>query len=210
MPNATAPAARVVVSAIILAAGGSTRLGRPKQLLDYRGRTLLRHSVEQALASTCRPVIVVLGADTDRHRQELAGLDVHAAINANWAEGMGSSIRAGIRALEAHAPEATGAVIMLCDQPLVTAAFVDALVERHVETGGLTVAAEYGDCPGVPALFPRVRFTELAQLEDEGGARGLLRDPSARMTTVPCPEAAVDVDTMADYEALHAVVQGSS
>jgi molybdenum cofactor cytidylyltransferase len=222
------------VAAIVLAAGASTRLGagRSKQLLLYQGRTLLRHSVEQALASSCRPVIVVLGAEVERCQRELAGLDVHVAINPAWAEGMGSSIRAGMTALTAAASGVRGVVITLCDQPLVGSAFIDRLVQRFrleaAESGAPpesgeavdrvtahsevadpepTVAAEYDGRPGVPALFPRSRFAELSRLDGAAGARHLLRaTPAERdakgVITLPCPEAAVDVDTITDYEAL--------
>jgi molybdenum cofactor cytidylyltransferase len=240
------------VAAIVLAAGASTRLGagRSKQLLRYQGRTLLRHSVEQALGSSCRPVIVVLGAEVERCEQELAGLDVHVTINPAWADGMGSSIRAGMTALTAAAPDARAVVITLCDQPLVGAAFIDRLVQRYrteaAERGApteggeptgrgeaatrkpvdaksgaaaesvapadreLTVAAEYDGRPGVPALFPRSRFAELSRLDGAAGARHLLRATPAQraahdvvtLVTLPCPEAAVDVDTITDYEAL--------
>jgi molybdenum cofactor cytidylyltransferase len=187
---------------IVLAAGGSTRLGRPKQLLAYHGRTLLRHSVEQALASACRPVIVVLGAEAEACTQAIAGLDVRIAINAAWADGMGSSIRVGMTALLREAPDTSAVVIMLCDQPLVTGAFLDELARLHADTGRSTIAAEYAGQPGVPALFARARFDELARLDGASGAKRLLRDASAETLTVPCPEAAVDVDTAADYEAL--------
>jgi molybdenum cofactor cytidylyltransferase len=251
MDTSTRPAANAAVTAsgavaaIVLAAGASTRLGagRSKQLLRYQGRTLLRHSVEQALASSCRPVIVVLGAEVERCQRELAGLDVHVTINPAWADGMGSSIRAGMTALTAAAPGARAVVITLCDQPLVGAAFIDRLVQRYqaaaaesggaVQSGGTaqsgepaerepTVAAEYEGRPGVPALFPRSRFAELSRLDGAAGARHLLRvapatsaapagpaGPAApaqraarEVVTLPCPEAAVDVDTITDYEAL--------
>jgi molybdenum cofactor cytidylyltransferase len=202
------------VAAIVLAAGASTRLGagRSKQLLRYQARTLLRHSAEQALASSCRPVIVVLGAEVERCQRELEGLDVHVAINPAWAECMGSSIRAGITALSAIAPDSQAVVITLCDQPLVGAAFIDRLVERYRSdwneaAAEITVAAEYDGRPGVPALFPRSRFAELSRLDGAAGARHLLRASSAPgaaqdVVTLPCPEAAVDVDTITDYEAL--------
>ena len=194
------------VGAILLAAGGSTRLGRPKQLLAYRGRTLLRHAAEQALASRARPVVVVLGADEARCQQELAGLaatDVVSVPNPDWAVGMGSSIRTGVTALMGHAPDVRGAIILLCDQPLVTAEVLDTLIARHVEAPAATIAAHYAGEPGVPALFPRARFGELAQLDGASGAKRLLRATEASpLVTVPCPGAAIDVDTLADYEAL--------
>jgi molybdenum cofactor cytidylyltransferase len=202
------------IAAIVLAAGASTRLGggRSKQLLRYQGRTLLRHSAEQALASSCRPVIVVLGAEVERCQRELAGLDVHVTINPAWADGMGSSIRAGMTTLAASAPDARAVVIMLCDQPLVTGEFIDRLVTESGSGGGSaadqerTVAAEYEGRAGVPALFPRARFDELSRLDGAAGARHLLRAApgreSSHVVTLPCPEAAVDVDTITDYEAL--------
>lgn len=232
--DATAVTPSGTIAAIVLAAGASTRLGagRSKQLLRYQGRTLLRHSVEQALSSSCRPVIVVLGAEVERCQRELDGLDVHVAINPEWAEGMGSSIRVGMAAVTAAAADARAVVITLCDQPLVGAAFIDRLVQRYraeaaetahavkaAESGEPTVAAEYDGRPGVPALFPRSRFAELARLDGAAGARHLLRaaragaaqhvaqgverdEARAAVITLPCPEAAVDVDTITDYEAL--------
>jgi molybdenum cofactor cytidylyltransferase len=207
---------------MILAAGGSTRLGRPKQLLPWRGRTLLRHAAEQALTSSCRPVVVVLGAIVDECERELAGLDVQVAINPAWADGMGSSIRTGIAALTRGSDDADGtgeggdsvcmldaAIVMLCDQPLVTGAFLDELSEAHVRTGRATIAAAYSGQPGVPALFGRSRFAELAELDRASGAKRLLRDPSAETLTLACPQAAIDVDTMADYEAAQATLPES-
>lgn len=207
-----------LVGAILLAAGGSTRLGRPKQLLMYRGRTLLRHAVEQALASRARPIVVVLGADEARCQEELTGLaatDVVIASNPDWAVGMGSSIHTGVATLIARAPEVQGALILLCDQPLVTASVLDTLIARHAEAPGATIAASYADEPGVPALFPRARFDELTRLDGASGAKRLLRASGATgatgdtgLITVPCPDAAIDVDTLADYEALpHAAPQ---
>ncbi len=218
------------VAAIVLAAGASTRLGagRSKQLLRYQGRTLLRHSVEQALASSCRPVIVVLGAEVERCQRELAGLDVHVAINPAWADGMGSSIRAGMTALTAAAPGARAVVITLCDQPLVGAAFIDRLVQRFrleaAESGEPPESGEAADrevadgsrrwppnMTGDPASRHcfRVRGSRSCRASTARPARGTccVRLPrnayaQARVVTLPCPEAAVDVDTITDYEAL--------
>jgi molybdenum cofactor cytidylyltransferase len=194
------------VGAILLAAGGSTRLGRPKQLLMYRGRTLLRHAVEQALASRARPLVVVLGADEVRCQQELSGFaatEVVIARNPDWAVGMGSSIATGVTTLIARAPDVWAAIIVLCDQPLVTADVLDTLIARHTDAPDATVAAHYAGEPGVPALFPRARFDELARLDGASGAKRLLRASGGTpLITVPCPEAAIDVDTLADYEAL--------
>ncbi|MGA2556068.1 MAG: nucleotidyltransferase family protein [Verrucomicrobiota bacterium] len=187
---------------IILAAGASTRLGRPKQLLPFRGRSLLRHAAETALASSCRPVVVVLGAFADRLGRELSGLPVTIAMNPQWQEGISSSIRAGLKALP---PERTGpdaVLIMLCDQPLVPAQFLDRLLAVHQSSGSGIVAAEYGGQPGVPALFSRDYFAELAALCGSGGAKPIIVKHAKLSRRIPLPEAALDIDCQEDVASL--------
>jgi molybdenum cofactor cytidylyltransferase len=180
---------------IILAAGGSTRLAQPKQLLPLRGRSLLRHAAETALASVCRPVVAVLGAKADQMRLELAGLDVTVVNNPQWQTGIASSIRTGVEAIVGAACD--GVVMMLCDQPLVSAS----LLNRLVKAGELA-AAEYGGTVGVPAYFAAEFFPELMALSGDTGAKSvLLRHPS-KMARVPYPEAAIDIDTKEDYQRL--------
>lgn len=193
---------------ILLAAGGSSRLGRPKQLLLYQGRTLLRHAAETAFASGCRPVVVVLGAQADRLRAEIAGLEVVIADNPDWARGMGSSVRAGLRALEASAPDAAGVVLMLCDQPLITAASLDALVQSHIDTSAPLVASEYGGTRGVPAFFGRSLFPDLLALKGEQGAKAVLAAHASEVVALPLPAGVWDVDTASDYERLQATRPG--
>jgi molybdenum cofactor cytidylyltransferase len=196
-----APAPQVAL--LLLAAGGSTRMGRPKQLLEYGGQPLLRHSVEQALGSRCRPVVVVLGADADACRAAIHDLPVQIVLNHDWAQGMGSSIRAGMSVLAAgeSAPEAV--LIALCDQPLISSAFLDALVRLHVEQHAPMVAASYDSRPGVPALFARALFPRLAALDGQAGAKALLQAADGgELLTIPAPQAAVDVDTPDDYARL--------
>lgn len=191
------------VALLLLAAGGSTRMGRPKQLLEYGGQALLRHSVEQALGSRCRPVVVVLGADADACRAAIDDLPVQIAVNHDWAQGMGSSIRVGMSALAAgeSAPEAV--LIALCDQPLISSVFLDALVQLHIEQHAPMVAASYDNRPGVPALFARALFPRLAVLDGQAGAKALLQAAnSGDILTIPAPQAAVDVDTPDDYARL--------
>jgi molybdenum cofactor cytidylyltransferase len=187
------------VPLLLLAAGGSTRMGRPKQLLEYRGRPLLRHSIEQALGSICRPVIVVLGADADACRAVMQDLPVTIVINAEWAMGMGSSIRAGMSAVPPHAD---AVVIALADQPLISSAFLDSLVRHHADGPKPMVAASYDDRPGVPALFARALFPTLAALDGQSGAKTLLQAAGDDLFIIPAPQAAVDVDTPDDYARL--------
>jgi len=183
------------IGLLILAAGASTRLGQPKQLLPFRGRSLLRHAAETALASVCRPVVVVLGAFADRLLTELRELPVTVALNPTWAEGMASSIRTGLRvASEPSEPDAV--VIMLCDQPLVTATMLNQLVNVHRSKACGIVASEYEGTLGVPALFNRKYFPELGWLEGDQGARKIIVKYKHDAARISMPEAAFDVDRL--------------
>src|ERR1035437_6793844 len=104
---------------IILAAGSSGRLGSPKQNLIYKGQTLLQGAIETAVASACEPVIIVLGANENVIRQSIEGSNATIVYNADWQEGMASSIRVGITALKKINPESDAVILMLCDQPFV-------------------------------------------------------------------------------------------
>jgi len=189
---------------IVLAAGAAARMGVLKQLLRYEGKTLLRRAVDAALASRCRPVIVVLGAQADALRAEIAGTDVHIAVNREWAEGMGASIRCGVAALEeVTAERAKAAVLTLCDQPFVTGEVINRLLEAYRAGASPLVASEYGSkdelTRGVPALFSRALFPELMDLRGGEGAKRVIERHLPEATVVAVPEAAFDVDTPHDY-----------
>ena len=162
------------VVAVLLAAGASRRLGQPKQLLAYRGRPLIQHAAATLLASRCRPVLVVLGAEADRAGAALADLPVELVHNPRWADGVGTSIAAGIAAASARG--AGGAVLSLVDQALVTGATIDRLLAARDATGRSIVAARYADTVGVPAYFAAAAFAQLpvGRLLDRVGARPLL------------------------------------
>lgn len=185
---------------VILAAGGSTRLGRPKQLLQFRGRSLLRQAAETALGAGASAVVVVLGAQAERLQEELTGLPVTIAINSEWEEGMASSLRAGIGALRASAVEAT--IVMLCDQPLVTAETLRGLVAAQSSGGQAAVVSLYATgAPGPPCLFVRALFPDLLALRGAQGAKQLIaRLPEAAVTRVPFTDGTWDIDTEADWE----------
>jgi len=185
---------------VILAAGASTRLGRPKQLLQFRGRSLLRRAAETALDSGASAVVVVLGAQAERLQEELTGLPVTIAINPEWEEGMASSLRAGIGALTTSAAEA--AVVMLCDQPLVTAETLRGLFTAQATGGQRAVVSVYADgAPGPPCLFVRALFPELLALRGALGAKQLIaRLPEAAVARTPFVGGSCDIDTEADWE----------
>ena len=192
------------VGIVVLAAGASTRMGiaaTPKQLLTYEKQTLIRRAAETALASVCRPVVVVLGANAVRVGAELE-LPVIVTRNREWETGMGSSIRAGLEAVLAADDRIESLVIMLCDQPFVTAELIDNLIEHRRETAKTIVATEYRGTRGVPALFARELFAEIGRLQGQEGARQIIRKFADDTAVVPFAGAAIDIDTPQDYDAL--------
>lgn len=187
---------------IILAAGASTRLGSPKQQLIYNGKTLLQHAIDVALDSSCSPVIVVLGAHSMVISPEIPSERVAVIQNPDWEEGMASSIRAGITALQQKAPEATEVIFMVCDQPYVDTAHLNNLVRQRLDTGKGIIASYYNDTMGVPVLFDRSFFPALLSLKGEEGAKKLLYRYEQEVAAVPFPQGSVDIDTLADYQSL--------
>jgi molybdenum cofactor cytidylyltransferase len=190
------------VGAVILAAGSSSRMGSPKQTLPYRGESLLRRAALAALGAGCRPVIVVTGAHAELSRRELEGLDVREVSNPFWETGMASSVRAGVEGLVGADAGAEAAVLLLCDQPHVTADVVSGLVAAHRASGRPVVASEYGGSFGVPALFHRTLFAELARLEGAAGAKQVIKRHAPQAHFLPFPRGVVDVDTPDDFSRL--------
>ena len=199
--SATATNASGPVALLLLAAGASTRLGRPKQFLPYHGRTLLRHAAEVAAASGCTPRLLVTGALHEKLLVEVAGLGFGVVRNEDWATGMGGSIAAGVSALEAQNPGLAAIIVMLCDQPLLTPEVLQQLQRQFLATGQPLVATAYAGTRGVPALFARDVFPDLRALAGATGARELLRR-YAHLPAVEFAGGAVDVDTAEQYAAL--------
>ena len=187
-----------ILSCIILAAGGSTRMGRPKQLLPYRGQTLLRRVAELALALPLQEIVVVLGHRPEDMQTELEGLPVRSTHNPDWPRGMGSSIAAGMAAID---PEAKAVLILLVDQPKVTPALAERIIHAY-EAGSELVVADYGNTIGVPALFGSSYFDALRKLDTQGGAKQILQAHAEQASRIPFPGGKFDVDTPEDYERL--------
>ena len=186
--------------AVILAAGASTRMGTPKQLLTVKGQPMIVRTVEAALASPAWPVIVVLGAQAEKIRPVLARLPVLIAENPAWAEGMAASIRAGMTTLRQFSRSLDGVLVALCDQPEFSAGIIAQLLAAQRNCGRGIVAAHYHGRNGAPALFLREHFPTLAALTGEEGARAQLNGPAEQVAAVDLPELAFDLDTLSDYE----------
>lgn len=186
------------IGGILLAAGGSVRFGTPKQLVLFDGVSLVRRAGLALASSVCSPVIVVLGAESERSRQEIADLPLNVCVNPEWQSGMSSSIRAGLRELLEIEPDLAAVVIVLCDQPLITSDHIDCLAMHFMDKDPLIVAAQYGDTVGVPAVFSRKLFPDLLELSGDKGARQLIHSHFDQVLSVSIPEAAYDIDTPED------------
>ncbi len=183
------------VTIAILAAGASTRLGMPKQLARFGTTTLLGRAVASASETSAASISVVVGAKADAVRREVAQRSVRVVPNEEWKTGLSSSVRAAVGALE---PSVQGILFMACDQPLVTGALLQDIIDRFLASRTSIVACAYAGTIGIPALFPRAHFPALKSLKGDAGAKSLLLDPSRHVIRVPFPQACFDIDSIGD------------
>jgi molybdenum cofactor cytidylyltransferase len=189
------------VAAVVLAAGGSTRMGQPKQLLLIRGRPMLRRVSEAVCAIGLEQVVVVVGAHRDAVMKALDGLSVTVIANEDWSCGLSSSLRAGIGALR---PGIEAALVVLADQPALTPELLSTLVDRYRATGAPIVAPVHRGQRGNPVLFDRALFPELMAIEGDRGGRQILKRHEQEVDQVETMDPAIlmDIDTWQDYERL--------
>src|SRR5688572_9569620 len=142
-------------------------MGRPKQLLPYKGKSLLEHTVDTANDADANPVIVVLGASAAVLEKEIDEKKVHIVENKEWQEGMASSIRCGLNTLLQIAPSSDAVILMVCDQPFISASLLNELITTQKNTGKLIVTSQYENTIGSPALFYKTIFPELLKLKGD-------------------------------------------
>jgi len=188
---------------IVLAAGGSSRLGRPKQFVRVRGRSLLARTLATAQRVTPRRVIVVIGASRPRARAVVRRTSPHTIVvaNAHWRDGMSGSLARGIAALP-H--DARAALLLTVDQPGIGARALRRLIARWSRRPARPAAASYLGRLGVPAILTERVWRAARRASGDVGAREILRSNAHRVTHVALPEAATDIDTQADLERLRA------
>ena len=187
---------------ILLAAGASSRLGQAKQLLPYKGKTLLQHGIQAALLADAEPVVLVTGANAADIEKEVGDERVNVVENTEWEEGMASSIRYGLTALLEMAPDTERAIFMVCDQPFVTAELLNQLVFASIDTEKEIVACAYSGTLGTPALFSSPFFPLLQQLEGNEGAKKIIKQYPENVGTIAFAKGEIDIDTPDDYERL--------
>lgn len=185
---------------IILAAGSSSRMGQPKQLLKIHGKTLLKRTVDEAKTLLPHSVYVVSGANSDAVTSELSDdRSIHICYNALWREGMASSIKTGLQAARSNNPAIKGCLISVCDQPFLTSEIYAQLISIHRENPRSIVASVYKDTSGVPVLFDSHYFPLLMALSGQEGAKKILSSPTVQILQVPFPNGYIDLDTPEDY-----------
>jgi molybdenum cofactor cytidylyltransferase len=194
-----------MIHAILLAAGQAIRMGRPKQLLDWHGQPLVRHVAQTALASPLAGLVVVLGAYAPQVRTALDGLGgpLSLVTCADYAAGQAASLRCGLAALPV---EASAALVLLVDQPLITPALIERMLAAFVAApAALAVVPRYQGRRGNPVLLAAALFAELRTLEGDHGARHLLQHHAEGVHWLELDDPAVlsDLDTPADYRRLH-------
>jgi len=187
-----------MIAAAILAAGSSSRLGMPKQNLLFRGQTLLQIVINAARESGCEPVAVVTGANAASIKVPQADMVLH---NPDWQEGMSSSIRLAIQHLE-YLDAVTGVILLVCDQPFVSAGLLAQLINEQSKTGKKIVACRYNETIGVPALFDRSLFPQLLSVSGHQGAKKIIAQHQQQLGVVAFECGGTDIDTLPDYEKL--------
>jgi CTP:molybdopterin cytidylyltransferase MocA len=185
------------IGAAVLAAGGSRRMGRPKQVLSFRGRPLLRRALDAVCTSSATVVSVVVGAERASVAKLLDESIIDVVDNEQWQEGLASSVRAAVA--WARRRDCDGLLLAVADQPQLSVHHLDALIAASEGATRISASA-YAGVLGVPALFPWEMFHRLEALSGDAGARALLRQAAIRVIAVPWPAGEHDIDTPADLD----------
>lgn len=193
------------IAIVILAAGASKRMGTPKQLLKWGDQTLIENSIKEAQGANSKSVLVVLGANFDLIKNHIRD-DSQITIlnNPHWEQGLGTSIAIAVEHLQNSNSSVDGVLITLCDQPLITSDYLGLLISKFQSGKNQIIATSYGrGKQGVPVLFDKVYFNELLGLNDDQGARDILKRQANNVIGVTPPESNVDLDTKEDYSKLY-------
>ncbi|PSO50184.1 MAG: 4-diphosphocytidyl-2C-methyl-D-erythritol synthase [Cyanobacteria bacterium SW_9_44_58] len=190
------------IGIIILAAGASRRMGQPKQLLPYQGKSLIQHITAVAIDSASQPIVVVLGAYASLIAPKISDLNIRIAYNEQWSTGMASSLKFGLSKIQAITSHLDAVIVMLGDQPFVSTALIQQLVSNYRSNNFLIVASQYNNIVGVPALFHRALFPELGKIEGDAGAKFIIRRYYSSVLSIPFAEGAIDIDTPQDWKRL--------
>lgn len=188
------------LSAIVLAAGGSSRYGQCKQLVKINGSTLVRFAIGKLLSLFSHDRIsVVVGANSEVVAQIVSDLPVNLVLNEDWQQGLATSLKAGINSLE---PGCRAVMITLCDQVLITENHLRQLLDLWIDNPTEIIASGYAGTVGTPAVIPAEFYPQLLALEGDAGAKSILKNNAGKMIILSIPEAEFDLDIPADLEKL--------
>ena len=198
------------IAILLLAAGESSRMGRPKQLLMYKGQTLLQRSIDAAVAVKAGSVLVVLGANASIIESSVSLKNVYVTINDQWKEGMATSIKAGIKFLIENKIAVDAILILMVDQPYIDSDLLEEIIHTYRTSGKKIIYCSYREGKGPPALFDKAMFEDLLQLEGNQGGKRLIEKYSDQATSVEFPLGYIDIDTMVAYTKLIAGEEGKT
>ncbi len=191
------------IAIILLAAGASTRMGQPKQLLPWKSTSLLGDAIRKAKTSKAKSVVVVLGANMESIRKEILENDVEIIENRYWESGLGSSIACGTDFLLKEKNKPNGILIMLADQPMIDTTYLNAMMAAFDQEQKVIIATAYENRAGVPALFPDNYYEELTKLDDDFGAKKIIDNYKENVSILDLGQITVDIDTISDYKKLN-------
>ena len=186
---------------ILLAAGESSRLGSPKQLLMYKGKNLMQHTIDVTL-TLGMDTFIVLGAYGEKIQKQVKTYDAKIVENEEWNEGLASSIRKGLEGVLSSNPDTEAVILLLCDQPFLSAEVLRQILEKYQETGLPIVHCHYGEASGPPTLFHRSMFPYLLELKGGHGAKKVIDRFPDQVALVDFPQGSLDIDTPEDYQQL--------
>ncbi|MEB8345455.1 nucleotidyltransferase family protein [Flavobacteriaceae bacterium KMM 6898] len=192
----------VKIDVLILAGGKGSRMGSIKQLLPWKGTTLLENAIDQAKMSIASEVIVVLGAYAAEIRSRVKNDEILFINNEEWASGLGTSISCGVNYIQNNRTDVTGIMILLADQPLINTKYINKMLETFIEKSKGMVTTNYGNREGVPAIFDRNFFPELQALKQDFGAKELIKKYKDLNISLNPEGKGLDVDTIEDYNTL--------
>lgn len=184
---------------MVLAAGNSSRMGKPKQLLPVNEKTLLNHTLDQCLESKASLVIVVLGSNFQLISDTITSNHVHILNNARWQQGMGSSISCAVHYLISNCNDIDAVLFTLSDQPLVTVNNYNELINKYIADSNNIICSRYNEQMGVPAIFDKKYFGDLEKLDGQLGAKELIKKNLKTVDSLDMGECLIDVDTPEDY-----------
>lgn len=191
------------VGVVILAAGSSSRLGQPKQLIKYKNKPLLQNIIDHSQVLSFKSKVLILGAHAEEIQKNINTGEFKVFINEEWKEGIASSIRKGVRCSLEITPDLEHILFVLSDQPFVTNELLLELMDTHIQQGKTITGCRYNNTIGVPAIFSKHLFQELSLLEGDSGAKVLIKKYADQVADISFDHGSVDVDKPEDYTKLN-------